>query len=371
MRRPLLFRSRKASSLLWDMVLLVLGVGCFLAAVLFPLIAEAEPKIPSAVDARLARMVRDDGARGVTLMVFRHGRLLYRIDKGDIAPNARLPVASASKWVAAALVMTVVDEGRLSLDEPVGKRLPDFTGDAGTITLRQLLSFTSGQGSLRGLVDVRQDPRITLADSARLIAKLPLKDKPGAVFKYGSPALQVAGALAEQATGKSWAQLFRERLAIPLGMIDTEWSNPLWPNVPAGDIRNPNLQGGLITTAEDYGRFLTMLAQGGVYRGRRILSQQAVNAMEHAQTQGLPMVFVPPGGKRMSLQYALGNWCGGVADNGDCTFASSPGALGTYPWIDRANDIYGIFFMRHRLALVQEDIEEARDIIEQAASGTP
>lgn len=371
MRRPLLFRSRKASSLLLDIVLLLLAASCLLAAALFPLIATAQPLAPPAVEARLARMVHDEGVSGVTLMVFRHGGLLYRIDKGDIAPDARLPVASASKWMAAALIMTVVDDGGLSLDEPIGKRLPEFTGEAGRITLRQLLSFTSGQGSLRGLIDVRQDPRITLEESARQIAKLPLQDKPGAVFKYGSPALQVAGALAEQATGKSWAQLFQEKLALPLGMVNTEWSNPLWPNVPAGEVRNPNLQGGLITTVADYGRFLTMLASNGVYQGRRILSPEAVNTMEHAQTRGLPMAFVPPDGKGLALQYALGNWCGGVADNGDCTLVSSPGALGTYPWIDRTNGLYGIFFMRHRLTLVRDDIEEARHIIEQSVSGAP
>jgi len=358
---------RANSTLLWNSLLVLATLGFFLAALLFPLIAHADPVAPpAALMPQLRKMMADDGVPGITVLVFRHGQMLYRIDQGDIAHDTALPVASASKWLAVALVMTVVDEGKLSLDEPIGHHLPEFTGAAGAITLRQIMSFTSGQGGLRGLVDVRQDPRITLAESARQIAQLPLQDKPGTVFKYGSPAMQIAGALVEQATGLTWAQLFQERLAAPLGMTHTTWGNPLRPDLPPGQISNPNLQGGATTTADDYGKFLTMLASGGTYQGRRILSAKAVNEMEHVQTQGLPMTFVPRGGSVQGLQYALGNWCGAVGENGECTLVASPGALGTYPWMDRTTGLYGIFFMRRRMPLVEKDIQTARHIIEQA-----
>ena len=131
--------------------------------------------------------------------------------------------------MASALVMTIVDDGKLSLDGPIGKRLPAVTGAASKIALRQMLSYTSGQGSLQGLVDISQDPRISLTNSAAAIAALPLKDPPGKVFRYGSPAFQVAGALAERATGKSWLQLFDERIGRPLGLQHTLCGNPLWP----------------------------------------------------------------------------------------------------------------------------------------------
>jgi CubicO group peptidase (beta-lactamase class C family) len=318
---------------------------------------------PPALVAQLRKMTQEDGVAGVTVMVFLRGQMLYRVDQGAIARDAELPVASASKWMAAALVMSVVDEGKLSLDEPIGKRLPEFTGDAAAITLRQLLSFTSGQGGLRGLVDVRQDPGISLAESARQIAAIPLQDKPGTVFKYGSPALQVAGALVEQATGKAWSQLFDERIALPLGMAHTRWTDPLRPDMPSSAIHNPNLQGGVVTTAEDYGKFLTMLAMGGSYEGKRILSAQAITAMETAQTVGLPKAFEPPGVAGAQLEYALGNWCASLETGAQCRLAASPGAFGTYPWIDRKTGLYGIFFMKRRLPLVEKDIQEARHII--------
>jgi CubicO group peptidase (beta-lactamase class C family) len=370
---PPQYKPRRMSALLWNVVLIVMTVGCLVAAALFPLIAHAAPltQPPPALVKQIDKMVKDDGVPGITVIVFQHGQMLYRLDRGALAPDAQLPIASASKWLTAALVMTVVDEGKLSLDAPIGQRLPEFTGAAGNITLRQILSFTSGQGSLKGLVDVRQDPRISLAESARQIAQLPLQDQPGTVFKYGSPALQIAGALAEQAAGRSWSQLFDERIARPLGMAHTLWGNPLWPNVPPSDIHNPNLQGGATTTAEDYGKFLTMLAAQGVYEGHRILSAQSVDMMETTQTRDLPMGFTPPGGAQAKLQYALGNWCEIVETNGSCTVVSSPGALGTYPWLDRRNDLYGIFFMRRRLPLVEKDVQEARRIIERSAAADP
>jgi CubicO group peptidase (beta-lactamase class C family) len=314
-------------------------------------------------------MIRVDGIRGVTLIVFRGGRQLYRVDAGDINCNARLPVASASKWMAAALVMTVVDEGKLSLDEPIGARLPNFTGPGGNITLREILSYTTGQGGLRGLADIRQDPRISLAQSASAIAQLPLQDAPGKVFRYGSPAFQIAGALVEQATGESWIKLFDDRIALPLHLQHTSWGNPLWPDLSPSEIRNPNLQGGLVTTASDYGKFLTMVASGGQFEGQRILSAQAIAEMERAQTLGV-RIAVRPIPTQRKLQYALGNWCEHVRRDQTCDVASSPGALGTYPWIDRQHDLYGLFFMRGRLPNVEREIQATRRVIIQADAGS-
>lgn len=317
---------------------------------------------PAALRTTLEKVVKDDGAPGVTAIVFKDGKRLYRLDVGDIAPDAELPVASASKWMTATLVMTLVDEGKLALDEPIGRRLPQLTGPVAEITLRQLMSFTSGQGSLLPMTDLKQDARMPLAESAAAIAARPLEDPPGKVFKYGSGAMQIAGWLVESASGKSWAALFDERIARPLGLAHTHWGNPLQPGVPAAEVRNPNLQAGVFTTAEDYGRFLQMIAGRGVYDGHRILSEKAFAAMEEAQTQKVDMAWTPPGAPP-DAAYAIGHWCEGVKADGHCALASSPGAFGTYPWVDWATGYSGVFFLKHRLPLVSKDLREARQEI--------
>jgi CubicO group peptidase (beta-lactamase class C family) len=317
--------------------------------------------VPSPVREEMKEVVKG-GVPGVTVIVMRDGKLLFRVDVGKIGPDTQIPVASASKWMTAALVMTVVDEGKLSLDEPISKTLPEFRGEAGRVTLRHLLAQTSGEGSLKRLVDVRQDPRLTLAQSAAEIATRPLEDPPGEVFKYGGPGFQVAGAMVEAVTGRRWADLFDERLSRPLGMAHTYWEHLPNRGVSPADTFNPLLQGGVVTTADDYMRFLTMLAQQGTYGGRRILSAQAVESMETAQTLGKPMAYLPPGVKK-SMQYAFGNWYETWASDGKCILVSSPGAFGTYPWIDRESGLYGIFFLKDRLPNVVDQLIKARGAI--------
>ena len=253
-------------------------------------VVTGEESVPPEVLAELESVIKK-GAPGITASAMRDGRLLFRVDVGNIGPTTQYPVASASKWMTAALVMTVVDEGKLRLDDPISNVLPEFTGSAGRISLRELLAQTSGLGSLKSLVDVKQDPRITLAESAAEIARRPLEDPPGQVFKYGGPGFQVAGALVEAVTGKRWADLFAERIARPLGMTQTYWEHLPDRGVSLADTRNPLLQGGVVTTADDYMRFLEMLARRGMFAGSRVLSAGAVDAMETVQTLGKPMAY--------------------------------------------------------------------------------
>lgn len=337
--------------------------GALLASVLaLSLSAPAWAGPPPGLEAKLREVVQEDGAPGVIAMVFRDGRLLYRLQEGDIDPDAPTPIASASKWMTATLVMTVVDEGKLSLDEPIGRVLPELQGEAAKITLRQLMSFTSGQGSLAEMTDLKQDVRIPLERGALEIGARPLADPPGAVFKYGSGSMQLAGLMVERATGKPWTQLFNERIAGPLGLTRTYWGNPLQPGADPASVRNPNLQAGVFTTADDYARFLRMIAQRGQVDRRQILSPKAFAAMESVQTLKTPRVFMPPG-MASDAQYAIGHWCESLDAEGGCVMVSSPGAFGVYPWVDRTSGTYGLFFLKHRLAAVAGDLREARAII--------
>ncbi len=335
------------------------------------------PASPSGLTAALQAIVEDDGAPGVAVLVYRDGGLVHQEVVGEIELDEPLLVASASKWVAAALIMIFVDEGRFSLDQPIALRMATGLPDAGQITLRQILSFTTGQGGIESLADLSQPADISLAESAALLLSRPLEDRPGMVFRYGSGAMQIAGALVEQVTGERWEDTFQERLAGPLGMTDSRWIHPLHPNLDPDAVTNPILQGGLITTAADYGRFLTMLADNGVYGGSRILSERAVNEMETLQTADAELAYGsiprakgwewqikgPDRRQRLPAGYALGSWCELADQAGRCLMVSSPGALGAWPWIDRESGIYGIFVMRHRFPRVAESLLAAREAI--------
>jgi CubicO group peptidase (beta-lactamase class C family) len=145
-------------------------------------------------------------------------------------------------------------------------------------------------------------------------------------------------------------------------MTHTYWTHLPDQGVPVAAVTNPLLQGGAVTTAEDYMRFLTMIDQHGLYQGKRILSKKAVDEMETAQTIGKPMAYVPPGVVG-GAQYALGNWCEQWGAEGHCTLVSSPGAFGTFPWIDRQSDVYGIFFLKGRSREILPHLLTARRVV--------
>ncbi|MFM6853766.1 MAG: serine hydrolase domain-containing protein, partial [Sphingopyxis sp.] len=235
---------------------------------------------PAALDAARAMLAK--GTDGVTIIHGGPDGQFTRADMGGITTDTAYPIASASKWLVAAMVMSLVDDGRLTLDQPVSTWLPNSPPAARTITLRHLLAQTSGvAGSLNELYDLRQDHRITLRQSADQILARPPVAPPGAQFTYGGPGFQIVGAVVEAVTGQRWAAAFQQRIAQPLGMQSMQWTHLQFgaPTPPAAQTRNPVLQGGAVSTAEDYRRFLAMLAGGGVYDGRRILSAAAVTTM--------------------------------------------------------------------------------------------
>jgi CubicO group peptidase (beta-lactamase class C family) len=150
----------------------------------------------------------------------------------------------------------------------------------------------------------------------------------------------------EAASGKSWETVFQERIARPLEMTHTYWTHILLRDAAdphRDDVRNPTLQGGAISTADDNMHFLEMLAAGGSYGSRRVLSAEAVDTLLSDQTA--EATRTPTGVELIdSAHYAIGNWCE-TWEGRRCIRNSSLGAWGVYPWIDRTANLYGIVFL--------------------------
>ncbi len=333
-------RIKSLSSLSFALAGLLLGASAANAQ------TAANSPIPAAADAG-ARAMLAGGAGGFAVGSGRQGVLTSVAYFGGMAPGTAYPIASASKWLVAATLLTLVDEGRVSLDQPIATWLTGLGADAGRITLRQLLSQTAGLAGASGeFYDIAQDHRITLAESARDIARRPLVSRPGEVFAYGTGGFQLVGAVVEAVTGQRWAQAFDERIARPLGMTHTRWIHLRLDSsdeFPAAETLNPVLQGGAVSTPEDYLRFLAMLSQGGRHGGRQILSQQSVDAMLTDQTARARMTPTPASVLPLA-HYSLGSWCETWDAQGACQRNSSIGLYGVYPWIERNTGRFGVVF---------------------------
>lgn len=267
------------------------------------------------------------------------GALVYSKSFGGGGTKDRttlIPIASASKWVTSTLILMLVEEGKLDLEQTTATWL-GWTGVEGTITLRQLLTFTSGlRDHLCTLSAIT-----TLDACVSKIQQAGTKNAPGAGFHYNSGHMAVAGLIAEKAGGKSWGDLFSERIVTPLG-LSGETAYYALPKQKLGKA-NPLLAGGIVTTMKDYGAFLTALQGIGAAK----LLPAALFAEQHKEqwAPGTTIILTPH--VKPKMHYALGCWreCDTPDDVSACDadlMVHSAGAFGMVPWIDFKHGYYAV-----------------------------
>lgn len=288
------------------------------------------------VDEMLEGRVGRESLDGMGLLVVVDGVELRDRSYGDYTSDTVIPIASASKWLTAATMMTLVDEGRISLDDPVSKWLPDFTGTTGDATIRQLLSHTAGIAQAQCIWDQRS----TLETCVRSIATRAAEYPPGTDFSYGNTSFSIAGRIIEVATGLTFEKAFERRIAQPVGMPHTRFDGNYYPTES-----NPVPAASAESTLGDYGRFVRMLSQDGVIDGRRILSATSVREMETDSVRGIDTHRDSAVRTTGIPTYGLGTWrdVTGADDVGMIT--SGNGAYGFYPWVDRARNSYGVLLV--------------------------
>lgn len=301
-------------------------------------------------------------AAGLVTLVLVEGKIVHHEATGWADVERKKPmardtlfwIASMTKSVSAAAVMTLVDEGRLSLDAPASQWLPGLRQarlasgpPAREITLRDLLSHTAG---IRFPPRSPSDGAMTLAEYTMELIKRPLSFEPGGAYEYGF-GITVAGRIAEIVSGQSFEELLAARIFRPLGMSDTTFHpdeaqrtriartyrktepggvlapapNPFFTG-DAGARHMPEPSGGLFSTAADMARFYQMILNGGELANRRVLSRAAVAEMTRPHLAG---------GK--PLNYGLGWGCNTGRKPITALSARAVGhggAFATHGWID-------------------------------------
>jgi CubicO group peptidase (beta-lactamase class C family) len=323
----------------------------------------------TAVDRLLERAAPRLG--GCALVLIKGNKVIYRKAFGRYVADKVVPIASASKWLSGAVIMALVEAGKLSLDDPVSKHLPEFAGDKAGITVRHLFAHTSG---LPSEAPCRNDKRTTLELCANQMSRLRLRTAPGEEFYYGGVSMHVGGRVAEIVSGKSWNELFVEKIAAPLVMTRTDFfaygqtSNPR----PAGDARS---------SIDDYGRFLQMILNLGNFNGKQILSAASVAEMHKDQTNGARIgytIYEKHGDLDPTLpqaRYGIGVWREKVDEvSGELLEPSSQGALGFSPWIDTKRNLAGVLSVQSSMSRVMPVYlalkEEIRRVVPESESAS-
>lgn len=361
---------------------------------------------------KITAVLEDDVARktlpGAVLLVARHGKVAYlkAVGARDPQENAAMSadaifrIYSMSKVITVAAALTLVEDGRISLDDPISKYLPQFAhmnvgipvanpagGDANVmqlvparrqITVQDLMRHSSGitygffgdtlvKKAYQG-VDLVSG-KFTNAELVDRLAKLPLAYQPGTTWDYGY-SIDVLGRLVEIVSGKSLYQFEKERILDPLDMSDTSFyvtdpakisrvAQPFADDRAIGvdaSIGDPTQVlpwesggGGMVSTAKDYASLLQMLLDGGTLGGKRILGPKTIAYMTSDQlgTEVHPGPYYLPGpGYGFGLGVAVRSTRGGPLSNGEPGDWYWGGAGGTYFWVDPTNDLFVVFMMQ-------------------------
>ncbi len=343
------------------------GVCLFAAAsILTPLHAQmlpqADPKAVGLSKERIDRIrpvleqyIANSQMAGAVAIIARRGKVAYLDTFGVMDTNTKKPMprdaifrlASMTKPIVAVAALTLYEEGKFSLLEPVSKYLPEFANmkvqldrpDPATgkhnyytvpadrqITILDLFRHTNGMNNdgprddsgelLFPKLDFSITSPHTLAEGMKLLANAPLVRQPGTAFEY-SPGPNVIGRLIEVWSGLPLDQYLEEKLFRPLHMVDTGFYVPeakwnrlatMYTSGPGATVvRSPDKEqnaqkkkpvffrgaGGLVSTATDYLRFAQMLLNGGELDGVRILSPKTVELMSSDLLGDLPIAAGP------------------------------------------------------------------------------
>jgi CubicO group peptidase (beta-lactamase class C family) len=316
----------------------------------------------SAVTQAFTNTLAQNGIVNGSLLVLKDGQKLHELYSGTFNPNTLRLIASASKWLSAVVIMSLVDDGLMNLDDPVSLYFPaHYTGQKGTITIRQMFSHTSG---LPGdeTSDALTSDNITLQQAAQIIATNDLIAAPGTVFCYGGLSMQLAGACAEVASGQSWSNLVQLRLKQPLGLTLTTY----------GNTPNPRIAGGVSSTLYEYATVLQMLLQHGVWGTNQVLSSNAVYAMQQDQTAGALIQCSPYTKYGLGdTRYGLGEWREELRSDGSAYQIGSGGAFGFAPWIDTQRNVAGVFMVVNLMENVFPGVQQIKAAVRTAADNTP
>jgi CubicO group peptidase (beta-lactamase class C family) len=298
----------------------------------------------------------------VVLIWKKDDTLTYRKEVGEYKSKTIAPIASCSKWLTAALVMQFVDEGKISLDDPVVKYIPVFEKYMKKyITIRHCLSHMTGiEDDEKFLKKMFQRKKFeSLDEEVESFAAREIRANAGTDFWYGNIGLNIAAKVLEVVSKRKFDVLIKQKLFTPLGMRQTTFTEL------DASLYNPS--GGARSTAEDYMKFMVMLMNKGKYNGKQILSESSVDEMMKIQTANVPKRYVPKSAE--GFNYALGSWVVEEKD-GNATALASPGLFGTWPMIDFCRGYAYILFVKNYLGDERANAHmEIKRVIDEAIKG--
>ena len=374
------------------------AVACSLILTMVAFASDA-PKI-EAVSQRMKEFVEKKEVAGAVTLVVAPDRILHldATGKADIAGGVPMRedhifwIASMTKPLTGVCVMMLQDDGKLSVEDPIGKYIPELNdlktkdGKSHVVTIRHILTHTAGLGEATG---EQERPATKLADLIPHYAAKPLAFEPGSKWAYSQSSINTAARIVEVVSGKSFDQFLEERLCGPLGMKDTTfYLSPeqgkrlakayrltsgnleeaqiflLNGHEPTSRRRYPAANGGLFSTARDYGRFCQMMLNDGTLDGRQYLKPESVRFVSSVLSGDVKTGFTE--GNGWGLGFCVVRKPQGVTEMLSPGTYGHGGAYGTQAWIDPQKKL-AFILMVQRANFPNADNSDVRKAFQAAA----
>lgn len=380
---------------------------CLLALVTLALIAQPLPRgadafLPeklAAIQPRMQAAVDGGSIPGAVSMIVKDGKVAHLEAVGYADIEAKKPmrtdtifqIMSMTKPITGIGIMILMEEGKLSINDPVARHLPEFRNQwmvserdgkdrmtlirpSRSITILDLLTHSSGMADYmpEGMTDLMQTMDRPLSEAVAAYAQVPLQFEPGTRWMYSNMGIDTLGRIIEVVSGMKYEDFLKQRVFDPLGMKDSFFYPPAdkrdriamvyakrdgkWQKEGAGILggdpakfragaKYPGPSFGLFSTAEDLAMVSQMMLNGGTLNGQRILSPATVKMMTTLQNGQLE-----PSGHNVGQGYGLA-WT--VAKDQRFEVVLRPkgtyghgGAFGTDYWVDPEHSLIGIFLVQ-------------------------
>jgi CubicO group peptidase (beta-lactamase class C family) len=371
-----------------------------------------DPQRLAAIAPRMQKFVDEGVVAGVVTVVGNSQGVAHHEAVGwqDLETRRPMPkdalfrIASMTKPITAIGILQLHEAGKLSVEDPVEKYLPEFKGQmlierreegrlvlkrpSRPITIRDLLTHTSGLpgGFPPGLSDLYFRRNYSLAEATCIQSQRPLEFEPGTRWAYCNAGIDTLGRIIEVVSGQSYEAYLAQHLFQPLGMVDTTF----YPSeqqlarlatmyaqregklVPAGYVlvgppqgaRHPIPAAGLFSTGSDLARLYQALLLKGQLGGTRILRPETVELMTQVHTGELVTGFTP--GMGFGFGWGVIRQPQGVHEMLSAGTFGHGGAFGTQGWIDPHKDMFVILLIQ-RTGLPNSDASELRRELQRLA----
>ncbi|MEP7364594.1 MAG: serine hydrolase domain-containing protein [Acidobacteriota bacterium] len=375
-------------------------VSMFPIAGALPALRAATVGKTQSIERGLQALIDADEIPGAVTLVATRAGITHFLAQGHANAAKTMPmrkdtifaIASMSKPVTGCAVMMLQDEGKLSVDDPVAKYIPELgqlkltDGSAANITLKHMMTHTSGMGEA---TDAESLAAKTLAGLIPAYVSKTVAFAPGSRWKYCQSGINSLCRVVEVVSGVGFAEFLDKRLFGPLRMKDTGFypaekklarivkpcqrvDGKLVEVFPAALTRERILlrarpalgNGGLFSTAEDYSKFARMMLNEGEWKGKRYLSEAAVKQMTSMHTGDLKAGFVP--GSAWGLTVGIVREPQGVTAMLSRGTFGHGGAYGTQAWVDPVKGV-ALILMIQRVGNPDGDASAMRRVFQEAA----